>query len=283
MKFFVVTSGALLLSVGLFSCDKGGGDASDAPSGDGDGDGVPVCERLFGTPSMNTGLTLEQCSPVCAECESEGFSAVEYSAEEITTLRARVLQEPPALLGQNPYEHPEDYAEEPEKVCGLFFEGEEEYRLVTFESALLAEEAGAQVTHEGACGACSSLQDLAVYIEESDLTTPVRRCGIQNLSGSVDVLAECISALGFTDACSEIWAYNTLNTREVCFDECISALEDPYHLPDGSPNACIQCDEDNSGPVFKAVSGRTRRNSGLPTALCRPCEGVARLEHRYEL
>ena len=36
-----------------------------------------------------------------------------------------------------------------------------------------------------------------------------------------------------------------------------------------------------SGPVFKAVSGRTRRNSGLPNALCRPCSEVRPLVHAY--
>jgi hypothetical protein len=60
---------------------------------------------------------------------------------------------------------------------------------------------------------------------------------------------------------------------------CIALLDDPYHEPDGALNACLQCDEDESGPVFKAVAGRTRRNSGLATALCRPCETVWRVEH----
>jgi hypothetical protein len=39
--------------------------------------------------------------------------------------------------------------------------------------------------------------------------------------------------------------------------------------------------EVQSGPVFKAVAGRTRRNSGLPNALCRPCSEVTPLEHSY--
>ena len=56
-----------------------------------------------------------------------------------------------------------------------------------------------------------------------------------------------------------------------------------YHTPDGALNPCIQCDEDESGPVFKAVAGRTRRNSGLASALCRPCESVASVTHQYGL
>ena len=36
-------------------------------------------------------------------------------------------------------------------------------------------------------------------------------------------------------------------------------------------NDCLQCDEDEAGPVFKAVAGRTRRRSGLESAIARPC------------
>lgn len=242
----------------------------------------PVCERLFGLPSESTGLPEGLCSPVCASCEgSESFSAPSYSEADIATLRSYRLAEPPELLGESPYETPEDFPERADRVCALSFQADGSYSLQSYEDAAAAGEDGAQVTHEGACGACSSLQDLSVYIETPDLTTPVRRCGIQNLNSSVEELIECIEYLGFTQACAEIWAFNTKHTREECLEPCLSALEEPYHLEDGSPNDCIQCDEDTSGSVFKAVSGRTRRNSGLPTALCRPCDGVAHLEHRY--
>lgn len=58
-------------------------------------------------------------------------------------------------------------------------------------------------------------------------------------------------------------------------------LEDPYHLPDGSLNACLVCDEENSGNVFKSIGGRTRRNTGLPNALCRSCEEVRPITHDW--
>lgn len=62
---------------------------------------------------------------------------------------------------------------------------------------------------------------------------------------------------------------------------CLANLDQPYNLEDGTLNPCIQCDEDESGPVFKAVAGRTRRNSGLPNAICRPCSEVRPLVHAY--
>ena len=88
-------------------------------------------------------------------------------------------------------------------------------------------------------------------------------------------------ALGFTEPCAQIWYFNTLHTRERCLAPCVAALDEPYHLPDGSLNECILCDEVQSGPVFKAVAGRTRRNSGVASALCRPCREVRPIVHRY--
>jgi hypothetical protein len=30
------------------------------------------------------------------------------------------------------------------------------------------------------------------------------------------------------------------------------------------------------------VAGRTRRNSGLPSSICRPCNTIAHLTHQYK-
>ena len=168
-------------------------------------------------------------------------------------------------------------------VCGVLLNGSNpnEYELQTFESLSALIRAGAQLTHYGQCGLCSTLQDLAVYIENPDLTEPVRACGLQGFTGGPEAQLECIKVLGFTTPCAQIWSYNTSHTGTVCRDICLSLLSAPYHEADGSPNACILCDEEKSGPVFKAVAGRTRRNSGLPTALCRPCDDVRRVNHRY--
>ena len=44
---------------------------------------------------------------------------------------------------------------------------------------------------------------------------------------------------------------------------------------------CIQCDEDKSGPNFKYFSGRTRRNSGIPSSIYRPPQTVYNMTHCY--
>jgi hypothetical protein len=188
-------------------------------------------------------------------------------------------------LADDPYTTPDAYPERPNKACGLIVSNDagNSYQLETFDSRGALEATGAWLTHDGACGQCSSLQDLAVYIEQTDLTTPVRQCGIDHLNGEMQDHIACIAALGFSDACAQIWYYNSRNTQQTCLTQCLSALGADYHNADGTLNDCILCDEENSGPVFKAVSGRTRRNSGLPTALCRPCSTISRIQHDYGL
>ena len=41
--------------------------------------------------------------------------------------------------------------------------------------------------------------------------------------------------------------------------------------PNCTLDECLQCDEDESSPLFKKFGGRTRRNSGLLTAIVRDC------------
>ena len=166
----------------------------------------------------------------------------------------------------------------PDTVCGVRFEADRiHYRLETFGSSAEALRSGFHVTHTGGCGACSTLQDLAVYLERPDLTAPVRRCGMQ--PGTLG----CIEALGFSHACSKIWDFNVQNTKRDCFGVCMRSWMsgEASTKPDGALNDCLQCDEDRSGPVFKAVAGRTRRNSGIQSSIPRPNEQVAHVAHDY--
>lgn len=240
------------------------------------------CGRLFGRPSERTGLPAEACAPECA-CGDGRWSPPPIEAEVLDALRGFVPANPPAPLAQDPYQAPEADEAQPFKVCALRFDAADPslYTLQTFDGPEAAQAARAQITHFGACGLCSSLQDLAVYIAIPDLTQPVRQCGVTGLTRGAEAQRACIAELGFTEACAQIWSFNTTHTGAVCRDVCLPLLTAPYHTEDGSPNACIQCDEDRSGPVFKAVAGRTRRNSGLPTALCRPCSEVQLVDHRY--
>lgn len=232
--------------------------------------------RLFGAPSSNTGLSAEQCGPSCG-C----FSARAWSPAELDALRARVLDDAPSAPAVDPYSVATlDVAPAPAgSVCAVLPGADGHYRLQGYASASQAEAAGGFVTHAGRCGLCSSLADLAVYAGSPDLTAPVRNCGLQGMAEGHAVNVACLEKLGFSPPCAAIWAYNTTHTRTVCLQTCLAELKSKHHLPDGSLNPCIACDEEQSGPVFKAVAGRTRRNSGLPSGLCRPCESVAPIAH----
>lgn len=69
------------------------------------------------------------------------------------------------------------------------------YDLQQFADAATAQTAGYIVTHQGRCGTCSSLQDLAVYLERPDLTSPVRKCAILTLVSN-ELAFYCIKKLG---------------------------------------------------------------------------------------
>jgi hypothetical protein len=240
-------------------------------------EGAPpeASEPLFGSPSAGTGLDADACAPACG-C---GPDAPTYTPDDIEALLGLTLDDPPGPLDVDPYAVPPEPQEA--GVCAVVRLEPSRYRLTTVASPSDAAAAGALVTHDGQCGLCSTLQDLAVYLANPDLTEPVRACGISGVLGGEETHLGCLEALGFTRPCAQIWRYNTLNTMAECLDVCVAALDAPYHAPDGALNPCLQCDEEHSGPVFKAVAGRTRRNSGIPSALCRPCETVFPVIHQY--
>lgn len=152
----------------------------------------------------------------------------------------------------------------------------------TFEEAIA--DSSVYVTDEGACGTCSSLQDLSVYLKEgANLRAQSTNCGIQG-QRSMSAGIACFQNLGFTNACSLVWYYNTKNTAKKCLHFCalfvILNLPPHRHPPQCNLSLCIDCDERQSGPTFKKFAGRTRRNSGLLSSICRPCSDLSSLKQR---
>mmetsp|Transcript_12416 Transcript_12416/g.38262 ORF Transcript_12416/g.38262 Transcript_12416/m.38262 type:complete len:266 (+) Transcript_12416:1273-2070(+) len=232
------------------------------------------CPKLFGAPNNNTGLTEAECAPAF-----DGFAPPTYDEAFLEALGAAELVDAPAAPAADPYA--EAWTTYVAGVCAVVWASSERYRLETFADEEAAAAAGAAVTHRGGCGLCSSLADLAVYIRAPDLAEPVRACSLAHLTGTMEEHVACLREIGFTEPCAAIWYWNSKHTQAACFSLCIAALNDPSHEADGSLNACVQCDEDESGDVFKEVARRTRRSSGLPSALCRPCETVYPLVHAY--
>ena len=212
-------------------------------------------------------------------CASSGDFGADLRPAQIERFQQANLLNP-TELATDPYEIAEENPPQ-DAVCGLQFQNGSEYSLQTFESASSAEVAGFSLTHLGACGTCSSLQDLAVYLTHSDLVTPVRRCAL--LSFSESLTTRCLQNLGFTEPCAQTWFYNARNTAKHCRRVCLKSwfLREPNNLEDGGLNACLACDEEMSGEVFKQVAGRTRRNSGIESAIQRGDGETATLTHDY--
>jgi hypothetical protein len=263
---------ALLLVVLALACKK-----DSAPKMD--------CAILFGNPTADTGLTLDQCRALCA-CNGTTFQPPAYGDAFIQSLVDDWLPESAPPLTVDPYTQPLPADDPAGTVCAVV-PGDatahpRPYSLVTYPSTAAALAAGAHPTHFGHCGVCSTLANLAVYMRYNDLGKPVRNCGFASSpDGGIDGDLQCLLGLGFDLPCAQIWAYNTSHTRSACLNVCLDHFADYYNQPDGTLNPCLQCDEDQSGPVFKAIAGRTRRNSGLPNAICRPCSEVQPLVHSY--
>ena len=237
------------------------------------------CEsKLFGIPVSNTGLDNSMCTSIC---ECEGIDSKSFSQEELNLMRSYTNSDSIPEILDDPYDDP--VPQKQESVCAVVIEdrNSKTYHLETFPNKETAKNAGAILTHIDACGACSGLQDLSVYAENLDLGADVRNCALTNLTKPIDSVIACLQTLGFTKPCAQIWAYNTKNTQRECFEVCIS--NNTYNNEDGTLSECLQCDEDKSGPVFKAVAGRTRRNTGIANAICRFCEEVEVIEHNYSL
>ena len=179
-------------------------------------------------------------------------------------------------------------------VCALKFEDSSliEYQLEAFSSRSEAHAADYLVTHAGQCGTCSSLSNLAIYLEHRDLITVARVCGRKRNAKKVKTCL--MKSVGFDEPCAETWTYNILHTSDYCKSICIKhygfwnvlrgKMDKPHTDEQGDLNPCLRCDENTSGPGFQYVAGRTRRNSGIASAIFREPEEIYSVDHtRYFL
>lgn len=220
-----------------------------------------------------------------AGCQSTTHSRVAdsgYSHQQLSRFRSLVLVNPTSPI-EDPYQ--ELLAVKSvgsAEVCALDIdEQSSKYRLVTLASADSAMQAGMPITHYSACGTCSTLQDLSVYLRKRDLTTPVRRCAMLSFNSALSMT--CMKKLGLSQACAQTWFFNAKHTARSCKAVCLKSWlkGEAHNLADGSLNACLACDESASGEVFKRVAGRTRRNSGITSAIERGDQELRQLDHNY--
>lgn len=175
-------------------------------------------------------------------------------------------------------------------VCALRFEDEQRtrYRLRTFASMdALRQQPDYQLTHYHACGACSTLQDLAIYAE-LDLTDMASKCS--KLPGSAKKRQCMEEGIGFTPACAQVWAYNAERSAKYCKMPCIrqygvwALLTDSEKRPADMSlenDMCLYCDAMLSEPGFQYAAGRSRRNSGIASEIVRDAAEVYPVAHAY--
>ena len=132
----------------------------------------------------------------------------------------RVLIDPPAAAGRQSLRGRRRWSPDTTGVCAVLADPSvpADTGCETFPDATRRRANGGVVTHGSACGACSSLQDLAVYLATPDLGDPVRECALIELGGNPAATLACIVDLGFTETCAQIWAFNSANTRDSCLD-----------------------------------------------------------------
>jgi hypothetical protein len=143
---------------------------------------------------------------------------------------------------------------------------------------------GLFVTHAGACGACSSLQDLAVYLEQGpDFDSETGQCGRLALTGDEQASLDCFTDLGFTNSCASLWLAKLTNSRRECAGVCAVFLVsgDPPNsdYPECTLAECLECDHTFSATVFESFGGRNSQNSGLLSQIVRPCSNHLSLTH----
>ena len=96
--------------------------------------------------------------------------------------------------------------------------------------------------------------------------------------------------VGLGEHCAETWTYNVLHTRCHCTAICVgyyglwnvltNNMSKPPTDEHGNLNPCLACDEYTSGPGFQYTAGRTRRSSGLVSAIPRPEAEIYQIDHQ---
>lgn len=205
--------------------------------------------------------------------------------DAISSFRKKIIINPITIQG-DPYKRSDRDASataiNPDEVCGIRYldSAKTNYVIKTFPNRATAHSERYIISHYGPCGTCSTLQDLAVYLQYPDLTAVSVRCSFLFTQGLV---TRCLEQYGFTRPCALTWYYNIRHTRRRCFAVCLRSrlTREPSNRPDGSLNPCLQCDEEESGPVFKKTAGRTRRNSGIVSSIRRDDREIRHITHDY--
>lgn len=154
------------------------------------------------------------------------------------------------------------------------------YQLRTVASLEDAISSGQFITHTGACGACSSLQDLAIMIEYPSIPYKAQQCFFRSTALKyIDTAITCYEEIGFTQTCASALAYHQRSiVNQNCGYQCAAwgydgDLGQPSCNDVSGCGACV----DGTGITarLELVAGRTFANSGYPSQKARQCAEIA--------
>ena len=175
-----------------------------------------------------------------------------------------------------------------EVVCGIHLQ-DPSGPLVTFPTKQDAIDAGYQVAHCGACGQCSNVEDIKIYVDTREtIAKTSKKCGVNVVLGSYEDVVDCLEdGIGFSRECTECWADNMVSTARHCLFTCMTVLFTGFMARNnvegagdrGWLNQCLFCDEKLSGPAFVTCSGVARRRLGIKSEIERnPEEQCTKVE-----
>jgi hypothetical protein len=158
------------------------------------------------------------------------------------------------------------------------------YALATYPSQQEAEAAGAIVTHGGACGVCSNLQDLAMRNKFSDTfeSSTVQCSASYAINRDFERLVGCFEDadnFGFSTACARLWAHYSATNTQLCAQACFNTQQLNGDPPECALLECLQCSNSTFQADFNVIGGRTWVKSGITERIARPCADFWRINH----
>jgi hypothetical protein len=133
-----------------------------------------------------------------------------------------------------------------------------------------------------ACGVCSTAQDLYIATKTTN-DIESKKCGTRYYIDlitkdklvSFNSLIECMSAIGYSQQCSKLWAHAVASTTQLCASQC--QTEAPYNgpAPTCSFSSCIQCKDTTVETEFALYAGRMNPRSGLTANIAYPCSSFS--------
>jgi hypothetical protein len=143
------------------------------------------------------------------------------------------------------------------------------YTMQSYDTISDLESDGAHLMHRGACGVCSSAEDIWAKMETLDNISPrLTFCAVNYLtSRDFQGMVDCVYDLGYSQPCSFMWTHYTIAGALLCASECLPDANnnvvgnlDP---PECEYSDCIKCTTDSFDDEHYGFTGYSGLNGGV--------------------